>query len=57
MVAEAKVNIVAASIGTHPDGTATISATLKVTSLEQLSRVLTKIERIRDVTSVTREAR
>ncbi len=51
------MNIVAASIGTHPDGTATISATLKVTSLEQLSRVLTKIERIRDVTSVTREAR
>jgi guanosine-3',5'-bis(diphosphate) 3'-pyrophosphohydrolase len=57
VVAEAKVNIVAASIGTHPDGTATISATLKVTSLEQLSRVLTRIERIRDVTSVTREAR
>jgi GTP pyrophosphokinase len=57
VVAEAKVNIVAASIGTDPDGTATISATLKVTSLEQLSRVLTKIERIRDVTSVTREAR
>jgi GTP pyrophosphokinase len=57
VVAEAKVNIVAASIGTHPDGTATISATLKVTSLEQLSGVLTRIERIRDVTSVTREAR
>ena len=57
MVAEAKVNIVAASIGTHPDGTATISATLKVTSLEQLSGVLTRIERIRDVTSVAREAR
>jgi guanosine-3',5'-bis(diphosphate) 3'-pyrophosphohydrolase len=57
VVAEAKVNIVAASIGTHPDATATISATLKVTSLEQLSRVLTRIERIRDVTSVSREAR
>jgi GTP pyrophosphokinase len=57
VVAEAKVNIVAASIGTHADGTATISATLKVTSLDQLSKVLTKIERIRDVTSVTREAR
>jgi guanosine-3',5'-bis(diphosphate) 3'-pyrophosphohydrolase len=57
VVAEAKVNIVAASIGTHPDATATISATLKVTSLEQLSKVLTRIERIRDVTSVSREAR
>ena len=57
MVAEHKVNIVAASIGTHPDGTAAISATLKVTSLQQLSKVLARIERIRDITSVTREAR
>jgi guanosine-3',5'-bis(diphosphate) 3'-pyrophosphohydrolase len=57
VVAEHKVNIVAASIGTHPDGTATITATLKVTSLQQLSKVLTRIERIRDITSVTREAR
>ena len=57
VVAEHKVNIVAASIGTKPDGTASISATLKVTSLQQLSRVLARIERIRDITSVTREAR
>src|SRR5574338_266984 len=51
VVAEHKVNIVAASIGTHPDGTATVTATLKVTSLQQLSRVLSRIERIRDITS------
>jgi len=57
VVAEHKVNIVAASIGTHADGTATITATLKVTSLQQLAKVLSLIERIRDVTSVTREAR
>jgi (p)ppGpp synthase/HD superfamily hydrolase len=56
-VAEYKVNIVAASVATHADGTATITATFKVTSLQQLARVLTKIERLRDVTSVTREAR
>jgi GTP pyrophosphokinase len=55
VVAEYKVNIVAASIGTHPDGTATITATLKVTSLQQLSKVLVRIERIRDITSVSRE--
>jgi len=55
VVAEHKVNIVAASIGVHPDGMATITATLKVTSLQQLSRVLSRIERLRDVTSVTRE--
>ena len=49
------MNIVAASIGVHPDGMASITATLKVTSLQQLSRVLVRIERVRDVTSVTRE--
>ena len=57
VVAEYKVNIVAASVATHDDGTATITATFKVTSLQQLAHVLTKIERLRDVTSVTREAR
>ena len=56
VVAEYKVNIVAASVATHADGTATITATFKVTSLQQLAKVLTKIERLRDVTSVTREA-
>ena len=34
-----------------------IAATFKVDSLQQLAKVLTKIERLRDVTSVTREAR
>ncbi len=57
VVAEHRVNIVAASIGTHADGSAIITATLKVTSLQQLSRVLSRIERLRDVTSVTREVR
>ena len=57
VVAEHKVNIVAASVGTLPDGTATITATLKVTSLQHLAKVLTRIERVRDVISVTREAR
>jgi GTP pyrophosphokinase len=57
VVAEYKVNIVAASISTHADGSAIITATLKVTSLQQLSRVLSRIERLRDVTSVTREVR
>ena len=57
VVAEYKVNIVAAAVSTHDDGTATITATFKVTSLQQLAHVLSKIERLRDVTSVTREAR
>jgi guanosine-3',5'-bis(diphosphate) 3'-pyrophosphohydrolase len=57
VVAEYKVNIVAAAVSTHADGTAIITATFTVTSLQQLSKVLSKIERVRDVTSVTREAR
>ena len=42
VVAEYKVNIVAASVATHPDGTAMITATFKVTSLQQLAKVLTE---------------
>jgi len=57
VVAEDRVNIVAASIGTGADGRATITATLKVTSLQQLSKIVSRIERVRDVTGVTREAR
>jgi len=57
VIAEDKVNIVAASIGTGTDGGAFISATLKVNSLQQLSKVVARIERVRDVTGVTREAR
>ncbi|HEU5315296.1 MAG TPA: TGS domain-containing protein, partial [Chloroflexota bacterium] len=57
VVAEHKVNIIAASIGVAADGMAMLTATLKVTSLQQLSRVLQRIERVRDVTSVTREVR
>jgi len=57
VVSEYKVNIVAASAVTQNDGTATMTVTFKVTSLQQLSKLLTRIERIRDVISVSREAR
>jgi GTP pyrophosphokinase len=57
VVAEHKVNIVAASVGVRPDGMAAITVTLKVTSLQQLSKVLSRIERLHDVTGVTREVR
>jgi (p)ppGpp synthase/HD superfamily hydrolase len=42
-------------VSTNPDSTATITLTLKVTSLQQLSKVLARIENVRDVTGVTRE--
>jgi guanosine-3',5'-bis(diphosphate) 3'-pyrophosphohydrolase len=57
VVAEHKVNIVAASVAVNADATATITATFTVTSLQQLAKILTRIERLRDITSVTREAR
>ena len=39
------------------DKTATVNATLQVTSVEQLSRVLAKLEAIRDVFTVSRDGR
>jgi GTP diphosphokinase / guanosine-3',5'-bis(diphosphate) 3'-diphosphatase len=57
VVAEQKVNIVAASVAVQPDNTATITVTLKVTSLQQLARILSRIERLRDVVRVQREVR
>ena len=57
VVAEYKVNIVAASVLVRSDGMAAMTVTLKVNSLQQLSKVLSRIERLRDVTSVTREVR
>jgi (p)ppGpp synthase/HD superfamily hydrolase len=41
----------------NPDKTATVNATLSVTSVEQLSRVLAKLEGVRDVFSVHRDGR
>ena len=41
----------------NPDKTATVNATLQVTSVEQLSRVLAKLEGVRDVFSVHRDGR
>jgi guanosine-3',5'-bis(diphosphate) 3'-pyrophosphohydrolase len=57
VIAENKVNMLAVSAAANPDRTATINATLNVTSLEQLSRVLSRLEAVRDVFEVMREAR
>jgi guanosine-3',5'-bis(diphosphate) 3'-pyrophosphohydrolase len=55
VVAENKVNIVAANVRVNPDHTATVQATLQVASVAQLARVLSKVEQIRDIYSVSRE--
>jgi guanosine-3',5'-bis(diphosphate) 3'-pyrophosphohydrolase len=55
VVAEAKVNIIAADVTTSPDHTALVRATLQVQSLSQLARVLGRIEQLKDVISVSRD--
>src|SRR4051812_37815882 len=55
VVAEAKVNILAADVAVGPDHSAVVRATLQVASVSQLARVLGRIEQLKDVISVQRE--
>ncbi len=55
VVAGEKVNIVAAGVNTSPDHTATVTATLQVSSVAQLAHVMSRIAQVRDVTSVQRD--
>src|SRR5512146_358770 len=55
VVAEAKVNILAANVTTSPDHTALVRATLQVASLSQLARVMARVEQLKDVLSVSRD--
>ncbi len=55
VVAEAKVNILAADVAVGTDHTAIVRATLQVASVSQLSRVLSRIEQLKDVFSVQRD--
>jgi len=54
VVAEDHVNITAINSESHPNHTAVITATLQIKSIDQLSRMLTKIERIHDVSRAGR---
>ncbi|MDE3112681.1 MAG: bifunctional (p)ppGpp synthetase/guanosine-3',5'-bis(diphosphate) 3'-pyrophosphohydrolase [Chloroflexota bacterium] len=47
----------AANANADADKTATVSVVMQVTSVEQLSRVLAKLEHVRDVFSVSRDVR
>ncbi len=55
VVAEHKVNILAANVTTSADHTATVHATLQVASVAQLARLLSRIERLKDVYTVQRD--
>ena len=50
-----KINIVAASVATQPDHRAIVQATLEVASVAQLSRVMSRLEQLKDVYSVQRD--
>jgi GTP pyrophosphokinase len=56
VVAENKVNIVAAAVAVTADHTAVVTATLQVASVAQLAKVMGRIEHVRDVLSVQRAA-
>ena len=56
VVAAQRVNMIAASVHVYDDKTAVVSATVEVDSLSQLSRLLEKLEQVRDVHTVAREA-
>jgi guanosine-3',5'-bis(diphosphate) 3'-pyrophosphohydrolase len=55
VVAENKVNILAAHVGVTPDHTAVVTATLQVASVSQLAKVMGRIEQLKDVISVQRD--
>ncbi|TMF55821.1 MAG: bifunctional (p)ppGpp synthetase/guanosine-3',5'-bis(diphosphate) 3'-pyrophosphohydrolase [Chloroflexi bacterium] len=57
VISENQVALVALSALANPDRSATVNATLQVTSVEQLSRVLAKLEGVRDVFTVHRDGR
>jgi GTP pyrophosphokinase len=56
VVAEQRINMSAASVRVYDDRTAVVSATVEIDSLSQLSRLLEKLEQVRDVHTVAREA-
>jgi GTP pyrophosphokinase len=57
VISENQVQLISLSANANPDKTATVNATLQVTSVEQLSRVLAKLESVRDVFTVSRDGR
>jgi GTP pyrophosphokinase len=56
LLADEGINITAHSSATNKDQTATVRATVEVSGMDKLSRVLSRLEGVRDVFSVVREA-
>ena len=56
VIAEEKISLVAASATAREDQTATLTATINISDLDQLSRLFTKLEKIKDVLSAERDS-
>jgi GTP pyrophosphokinase len=56
VVAENRVNMSALEVHVYDDKTAVVTATVEIDSLAQLSRVMEKLEGVKDVHTVAREA-
>jgi GTP pyrophosphokinase len=54
LVAEEKVNMAGLRAQEHGDGTLSVFVTLETTGIEQLARLLSKLETVRGVISVSR---
>ncbi len=55
VMAENKVNILAANVGVNPDHTAVVAMTIQVASVAQLAKVMGRVEQLKDVLNVLRE--
>lgn len=55
VVADSRINIVAAHVTVQPDHRATVTATIQVTSVAQLARVMQRLGQLRDIISVQRD--
>jgi GTP pyrophosphokinase len=56
VIAESKINLSGADVQVYDDKTAVISTVVEIQSLTQLSRLLERLESVRDVHTVAREA-
>jgi GTP diphosphokinase / guanosine-3',5'-bis(diphosphate) 3'-diphosphatase len=55
VMAENRVNILAANVGVNSDHTAVVAMTLQVASVAQLAKVMSRVEQLKDVLSVQRD--
>jgi GTP pyrophosphokinase len=56
VIAESKINLSGADVQVYDDRTAVISTIVEIANLTQLSRLLERLEGVRDVHTVAREA-